>query len=86
MLRGAILQRAPRGKLLKILELSTYVCTHNAEVEGSRPSLTIKINELQLLKRGILREVAGLAQILAFSRADPNDLARRQSFPPENIS
>jgi hypothetical protein len=27
---------------------------HNAEVEGSSPSLTTKINELRLLNRGIL--------------------------------
>jgi hypothetical protein len=27
--------------------------THNAEVEGSSPSLTTIINELRLLKRGI---------------------------------
>jgi hypothetical protein len=50
------LQRAPRGKLLKILRLSFNFSAHNAEVEGSSPSLTTKINELQLPKRGILRE------------------------------
>jgi hypothetical protein len=53
-----LLQRAPRGKLLKMKNLSTQ--SHNAEVEGSSPSLTTKIKELQLLKRGILREFAGL--------------------------
>src|ERR1700737_4520228 len=34
------LQRTPRGKLLKLLRLSSNIGTHNAEVEGSSPSLT----------------------------------------------
>ena len=34
------LQRAPCGKLLKILRLFPGVCIHNAGVEGSSPSLT----------------------------------------------
>ncbi len=34
------MQRAPRGKWLKRFRLSSSVCTHNAEVEGSSPSLT----------------------------------------------
>ncbi len=34
------LQRAPRGKLLKVLVCILSRGTHNAEVEGSSPSLT----------------------------------------------
>jgi hypothetical protein len=34
--------------------------SHNAEVEGSSPSLTTTINELQLLNCGNLRDFAGL--------------------------
>jgi len=43
MLRYALwcqMQRTPRGKLLKILSRLLSHCTHNAEVEGSSPSLT----------------------------------------------
>ena len=54
------LQRAPRGKLLKLLRLFYKIGTHNAEVEGSSPSLTTKINGLQLLNCGMLRDFAGL--------------------------
>ena len=43
------LQRAPRGKLLKILRLSFDFSAHNAEVEGSSPSLTITINDLRVI-------------------------------------
>ena len=60
MLRGAM-QRAPRGKLLKKFRLTSTHCTHNAEVEGSSPSLTTINNELQLLNRGILRALRDFA-------------------------
>jgi putative transcriptional regulator len=39
------LQRAPRGKLLKILRLSFDFSAHNAEVEGSSPSME-QMNEI----------------------------------------
>ena len=47
-----------RGKLLKILRLPPLAGAHNAEVEGSSPSLTTKINELQPLSCGISSVVA----------------------------
>lgn len=41
VLRGAICN-GPRGKLLKLLRLSSEVCTHNAEVEGKSNKATDK--------------------------------------------
>ncbi len=38
--RWCQLQRAPRGSLLKLMNSQTNDRTHNAEVEGSSPSLT----------------------------------------------
>ena len=43
------LQRAPRGKWLKIGTYLLQWCTHNAGVEGSSPSLTTKINGLRVI-------------------------------------
>ena len=42
------LQRAPRGKSLKMQAYLLTFGTHNAEVEGSSPSLTTKINMLRV--------------------------------------
>ncbi len=54
------MQRAPRGKSLKLQAYLLTFCSHNAEVEGSSPSLTTKINGLQLLLLDIFRDFAGL--------------------------
>jgi hypothetical protein len=48
--------RVPVFLGLKNPGISLVLGAHNAEVEGSSPSLTTKINELQLPERGILRD------------------------------
>ena len=45
VLSGANCNGAPRGKLLKYLTYLLNVYTHNAEIEGSSPSLTTNENK-----------------------------------------
>jgi hypothetical protein len=62
---------------LKNPGISMVVGPHNAEVEGSSPSLTTKIKELQLPMRGVLREFVGLRRTnLSVLARRPSDLIR----------